>query len=264
VRFIATGRNGSIGKLLPNSLPIFSRAESNPSETFAELESLNCKTLIHLAGISNTNEVVKDEARAIDVNLEWPLRLLDQFVAVGGETFVFVSSSHVYGARHIGIACKESSGINPVSRYGALKAEAELALSSSAKRHNIRFTSIRLFSVFGPGMAGHYLASRVQRVLEGVEEPSMVQNSEDVRDFSTPARVATQIEEIAGMCERGIMPEVVNLGSGSGMSVREKILREAPFWPSALFDGQMSEVPYLVADLSRLKSMRHIEQKPIL
>ncbi len=263
MRFIATGRNGSIGKLLPNSLPIFSRAESSQSETLAELLSLNSKILIHLAGISNPNEVNKDEARAIDVNLQWPLRLMDQFVAAGGETFVFVSTSHVYGARPIGVVCKESSGINPVSRYGALKAEAELALASSAKRHNIRFTSIRLFSVFGAGMAGHYLASRVQRVLEGVEEPSMVQNSEDVRDFSTPARVAKQIEEIAGMCARGILSEAVNLGSGSGMSVREKILKEVPFWPKTLFDGQMSEVPYLVADLNVLKSMRHFEQKPI-
>ena len=262
MRLIATGRNGSIGKLLPDSLPIFSRAESTQSETFVELESLNSKVLIHLAGISNPNEIIEDEARAIEVNLNWPLRLMDQFVAAGGETFVFVSTSHVYGAKPNGVVCKELSGVNPVSRYGALKAEAELALSSNAKRHNINFTSIRLFSVFGAGMAGHYLASRVQRVLEGVEEPSMVQNSEDIRDFSSPVQIAMKIEDIARMCDRGILPEVVNLGSGSGISVREKILKEAPFWPEAFFDGQMSQVPYLVADVSCLKSIESFEQKP--
>lgn len=264
MRLIATGGNGSIGKLLPASLPIYSRAESSPSETLVELESLNSKVLIHLAGISNPKEIIKDEAHAIDVNFHWPLRLMDQFVAAGGETFVFVSTSHVYGARPSGVVCKELSGINPVSRYGALKAEAELALSLSAKRHNIKFTSIRLFSVFGAGMAGHYLASRVQRVLEGVEEPSMVQNSEDIRDFSSPAQVAMQIEEIARMCNRGILPEVVNLGSGCGVSVRERILKEVPFWPEAFFDGQMSQVPYLVADVSFLKSLESFEQKPPL
>jgi len=262
VRLIATGRNGSIGKLLPDSLPIYSRAESTQSETLVELQSLNSKVLVHLAGISNPKEIIKDDDQAVEVNFNWPLRLMDQFAAAGGETFVFVSTSHVYGARPYGVACKELSEINPVSRYGVLKAEAELALSSSAKRHNIKFTSIRLFSVFGAGMAGHYLASRVRRVLEGVEEPSMVQNSEDIRDFSSPLQIAMKIEDIARMCDQGILPEVVNLGSGSGMSVRERILKEIPFWPEAFFDGQMSQVPYLVADVSYLKSMESFEQRP--
>jgi len=216
---------------------------------------LKAKVLIHLAGISNPNEILVDERRAQDVNYRWPLRLMDQFVAAGGETFVFVSSSHVYGSRPYGVACIESGELNPVSRYGELKVEAELALTSRAEQHGINFMAIRTFSVFGDGMAGHYLASRVKRVLDGVERPSIVQNSADIRDFSTPFQVAKQLEALAYKCHREISNGVINLGSGSGTSISARILQAAPFWPTDMFDGEVSQVPFLVADVRRLQSL---------
>ncbi|WP_181272993.1 NAD-dependent epimerase/dehydratase family protein [Brevibacterium oceani] len=86
------------------------------------------------------------------------INLLDSLVAVGGESFVLLSSSEVYGAvANTELISEDDEGtlqhFAPRASYSEGKRIAETALAAYADEFSVRALSLRFGHIYGPGMA---------------------------------------------------------------------------------------------------------------
>ncbi len=76
-------------------------------------------------------------------------RLLEASAAVGVETFVYASSSSVYGDT-AGRPARETDLPAPLSPYGVSKLAAEHLVGAYARERSLQAVSLRYFTVYGP------------------------------------------------------------------------------------------------------------------
>jgi UDP-glucose 4-epimerase len=175
------------------------------------------------------------------VNVSGSLSLFKAFEASGGSRFIFASTGHVYGnsdSKKVDV----NSPTNPISDYAKQKLETEKSLLEYARQSSVDLVIIRIFSIFGPGMSKHYLASRVYNSIS-TEKYTMVKNSNDIRDFITPTNLVEDIKNVVAMNQ---CHSILNICSGSEVTIRDKILSLEPRWPIELFEDSNSVLPYLV------------------
>lgn len=91
-----------------------------------------------------------DPVRALRVNGEGTLRLLEAARKQGVKRVVHVSSGSVYGEAR-GDAMRETDPPAPLGPYGLSKLVAEQYALWHHERHGLPLTLLRLFNVYGPG-----------------------------------------------------------------------------------------------------------------
>jgi len=253
LNIFATGMTGSIGKNLQGVKPLKLRLPCEVETIQKTLEGLECSTLIHLAAMTAIPRVEKEVALSNSINVESPIVLLNAFINTGGKRFIFASTGHVYGPQQVGHFSIESDIPNPQSLYSDQKLRAENALIEIANRNDVDLIILRIFSVFGPSMANHYLAGMVSKQKTVSTTFPMISNSEDVRDFSNPVWVARKIKEFCHLESSGVIR--CNIASGTPMSIRERVLQARPEWPQDFFDGGQSNMSWLVGSNHLLKEL---------
>ena len=81
-------------------------------------------------------------------NIAGTVNLVDASVDVGVESFVNTGSSSEYGFKDH--APSETEVLAPNSNYAVTKAAATMYCAFSARAHNVRIRTLRLYSVYGP------------------------------------------------------------------------------------------------------------------
>ena len=194
--------------------------------------------VVHLAGFKYAGVSVSRPLHTYTQNVTGMVTLLESLAAHGVVNFVFSSSAAVYGTPTTDLV-SEQEPIRPESPYGEsklvgewlLRDQARAAASGSAP---LRHTSLRYFNVVGSGYddlrdtSPHNLFPVVFEHLVAGEVPYI--NGDDyptpdgtcVRDYVHVADLAISHVTAAKALEanRPLQP-VYNLGSGSGLSVRQ-------------------------------------------
>jgi nucleoside-diphosphate-sugar epimerase len=253
LNIFATGMTGSIGKNLQGVKSLRLKFPCDVEAIQETLEELGCSTLIHLAAMTAISRVEKEVALSNSINVEAPIALLQAFINSGGKRFIFASTGHVYGPQQVGHFSVESDMPNPQTLYSDQKLRAENALIEIANSNDVDLVILRIFSVFGPSMANHYLAGMVSKQNIISTTFPMISNSEDVRDFSNPVWVARKIEEFCHLELSGVM--ICNIASSTPMSIRERVLQARPEWPQECFDGGQSNMSWLVGSNCLLEAL---------
>ena len=247
MKMYLTGATGSIGRHLPQVRSFDTNLLVREKIIREELKKCRPDVLIHLAAVTNHKEIDKNPELSKKVNVESTKKLYNAFSSSGGKKFVFISSGHVYGKTDFGTFSTEHDNLKPLSTYAAQKAEAELYLLEKSKESNVQIVILRLFSVAGPNMAEHYLASNILRSQNF--EP--VPNALDVRDF-LPVEVAAKM--IYSVAETStVLPLIVNVCSGVPIRIKDKVFDLFPAWPPNSFINSHSELPWLVGNPSLFK-----------
>jgi nucleoside-diphosphate-sugar epimerase len=151
----------------------------------------------------------------------------------------------------------EQLACEPRSPYGISKLASTLLSVAWAKAQNRPLTVARLFQVFGPGEAVHrLLPTLVKAACEGAA-PAL--GSPDVvRDLVS---VEQAVEGMLRLAELDQVGEVVNVGTGEPISIREIVERvrvasgslPEPTWGSSA--PRPWDVPRAVADVSKLRRL---------
>jgi UDP-glucose 4-epimerase len=194
--------------------------------------------VVHLAGFKYAGVSVSRPLHTYTQNVTGMITLLESLAAHGVVNFVFSSSAAVYGTPATDLV-SEQQPTRPESPYGEskligewlLRDQAQAAASGSAP---LRHTSLRYFNVVGSGYddlrdtSPHNLFPVVFERLVAGEVPYI--NGDDyptpdgtcVRDYVHVTDLATSHVTAAKALEtnRPLQP-VYNLGSGSGLSVRQ-------------------------------------------
>ena len=239
---LITGKSGSIGQhILGHDAGI--RLSMSIGVMKEKISSQIKKTsLLHLAATTNIGNIALNEKESFELNVLGSVRLMEAFITSGGQNFFFASSGHVYGPQKTTQGCKEVDPTNPISVYAKQKLETEDRLMAVAERQGISITIFRIFSVFGPKMPPHYLAGRIENLVQQNKYEN-INFMDDIRDFSSPIEVATDISSIVANAQPS---RVINICSGNASSVKNKILSSYPNWPMEMLIPGNSDMPILV------------------
>lgn len=146
------------------------------------------KYVLHQAGLKSVPQSFDCPSEYNNVNVNGTLNLLEASVKNKVKTFVFASSSSVYGDVKK-FPQREESIINPLSPYALSKMMAEYYCEIFSKTHNnLNTVSLRYFNVFGPrqSMDDEYsvvIPSFITSILND-KQPTIYGNGKQSRDFT--------------------------------------------------------------------------------
>jgi UDP-glucose 4-epimerase len=184
-----------------------------------------CDRVFHLAAQAGVRASWgADFAIYTDNNILATQRLLEAAVGTKLRSFVFASSSSVYGDRAT-LPMTEDVPLHPVSPYGVSKLAAEKLCELYFVNHQVPTVSLRYFTVYGPRQRPDMAFHRLLRcALEGTAF-RLFGDGHQTRDFTF---IGDAVAGTIAASERGRGGAVYNLGGGSRVSMLEVIetLRE--------------------------------------
>jgi UDP-glucose 4-epimerase len=196
------------------------------------------EAVIHLAAKSLVGESGQNPALYWRNNVVGTVALLDSMRAHGVEKIVFSSSAATYGQPEAQ-PIREDAPTRPTSPYGASKLAIDLALHDYAAAYGIAAVSLRYFNVAGAlhttGGQSYgerhatetHLIPNALRAASGAGGPLSLFGTDYptadgtcVRDYIHVVDVADAHLRALAVASSGVH-HVVNLGSGTGYSVRQ-------------------------------------------
>jgi len=199
------------------------------------ITSQSVQGVIHLAGYKYAGESVRRPVHTYQQNVTAAATLLDAMRETGVGLLVNSSSAAVYGTPHVELV-DEATPTVPESPYGESKLVAEWLIRDQAVATGLRHTSLRYFNVVGAGYpdvwdsSPHNLFPLLFQALSEGRAPRI--NGDDyptpdgtcVRDYVHVVDIADAHLRAARALSAGQpLRPVYNLGSGTGVSVREVI-----------------------------------------
>ena len=204
----------------------------------AILEKESIGAIIHMAAFALVAESVAEPQKYVTNNVTAARVLLETAGRAGTRRFVFSSSCAVYGhpAR---IPITEDSPQAPVNPYGETKRDFERILGEFAPAHGIEVVSLRYFNASGatatrgedhepethliPNVLAAAAGKRPGGAVDmfGTDYPTP--DGSAIRDYVHVTDIADAHVRALDVKVDARKPVAVNLGTGSGRSVREVI-----------------------------------------
>lgn len=218
---------------------VFVQGDIGDSALVAKLvRTRGIKTVIHFAAKAIVPDSVADPAGYYDTNTGKTARLLKAAAQGGAKSFIFSSTSSVYG--EVGAEpVKESATLRPMSPYGRSKLAAEWLVQDASHAYGLNHAILRYFNVAGAdakGRAGqstaaatHLIKAASQAAL-GVRPNLMIYGDDYATPDGTGVRDYIQVNDLASAhsaalahLESGGESLVMNCGYGRGFSVKEVV-----------------------------------------
>jgi UDP-glucose 4-epimerase len=205
---------------------------------FAEHPDLDA--VVHAAAAIVVPESVEQPLRYYRENVSKSVDFIDHVLRNGCRRYLFSSSASIYRAGD-DFTVDESSPLEPLSPYARTKAVMEQVLADCAGAYDLRVLSLRYFNPIGADPAlrtglqiarpTHLLGKLLTAVeqdeeflLTGVEWPT--RDGSGIRDFihvwdlaQAHVRALQRFDSVVPAGGPGY--EVINIGTGSGTTVRE-------------------------------------------
>jgi UDP-glucose 4-epimerase len=218
--------------VIPNDVRVF-HADIRDVDSYRDaLDGVDA--VMHFAALSLVNESQQHPGRYWSVNVGGTQKLLDVMLNAGVTRLVFSSTAATYGEpREVPI--NETAVTNPTNVYGNTKLAVESMIGAYAAAHYFAAISLRYFNV-----AGSYGNLREHHEPETHLIPTILQRANTGQaigifgtDWPTPDGTAIRdYIHVVDLVDAHLLAieaveegkhEIINLGSGTGYSVREVI-----------------------------------------
>jgi UDP-glucuronate 4-epimerase len=226
----------------------------NPDALARAFSETEPEVVVHLAAWAGVRPSLQKPHIYTDVNVTGTVNLLEKARHFRVRSFIFGSSSSVYGG-NTKVPFSESDSVDrPVSPYAATKKAGELLCHTYSHNYGLNITCLRFFTVYGPRqrpeMAIHKFASLI---CSGAAVP--------VFGDGTSRRDYTFVDDIVSGIVAAIRVnhayEVFNLGESETITLRELIsLLERALGRRAqlqFFPEQAGDMKITYADITRAR-----------
>eukprot|EP00632_Arachnochrysis_sp_CCMP2950_P009987 CAMPEP_0185706792 /NCGR_PEP_ID=MMETSP1164-20130828/22509_1 /TAXON_ID=1104430 /ORGANISM="Chrysoreinhardia sp, Strain CCMP2950" /LENGTH=349 /DNA_ID=CAMNT_0028374205 /DNA_START=81 /DNA_END=1130 /DNA_ORIENTATION=+ len=222
----------------------------------------NPRRVVHMAARAGVRPSIDDPIIYVKSNVEATTLLLDLAARNGSDSFVFASSSSVYGGSKKTVFNETDVVDYPVSPYAATKKACELVAHTYAHLYGLNVAALRFFTVFGPrGRPDMAPLKFVDKISRGVP----IQQFGD----GTSSRDYTFIDDIVDgvlrSLDRPMGYQVYNLGNGMPTRLKDFIkLVEQETGKTAIIEylpNQPGDVPRTCADISKAKALLEYDPK---
>lgn len=236
----------------------------------AELETAfegGVDAVCHLAGQVSIIRSFSDPVADLRTNVEGTVNILKLCLKYKVPRLLYASSMTAYGNCDT-VPTPEEEPCCPDSYYGITKYAAERYVHGTAERPDLEFpfcvTSLRMFSVYGPGQAldnpyQGVLGIFIGKILAG-EPITIFGDGEQTRDFVYVADVVDGW--VRALSSPSVCNQIINLGSGRSLSINELAKRAIaafgyepgtyPIIHAPLRPGEQKRVQ---ADISRARAL---------
>lgn len=203
-------------------------------ETLLERERV--EAIIHLAAFALVAESVAQPGKYVTNNVTAARVLLEAATRAKVQRFVFSSSCAVYG-HPATVPITEDTARKPVNPYGETKRDFEQLLEALGPTSGMTIVSLRYFNASGatdargedhdpethliPNVLAAALGKRDAVEVYGTDYPTP--DGTAVRDYVHVSDIADAHLRALTMKPNGGQPVAVNLGTGTGRSVREVV-----------------------------------------
>lgn len=221
-------------------------------------------SIVHLAAMAGVRVSIEDPHLYYDVNVTGTLNLLE--AAVGREgtkataslipSFVFASTSSVYGNTKTIPFVESDPCDRPLAPYAASKRAAELMGYSYHHLYKIPFTALRFFTVYGPRGRPDMMAYKVLDNIFFSRQVPLYNSGHMHRDWTY---VGDIVQGILGAVDRPLAYEIMNLGRGEPVLLAEFVSyieqlagKKANLVPAPMLDA---DIAYTFADISKTREL---------
>lgn len=220
--------------------------------------------IVHLAAMAGVRASMENPRLYYDVNVNGTLNLLEAAVGrVGNQvtrsalpTFVFASTSSVYGNTQLVPFQERDPCERPLAPYAASKRAGELLGHSYHHLFGLAFTAVRFFTVYGPRGRPDMMAYKVLDNIFFSREVPLYNSGHMRRDWTF---VTDIVQGVVNAVDRPLGYEVVNLGKGEPVLLTEfvRVLEEYVGRRANLVSVPMmkADVAATCADVSKARTL---------
>lgn len=219
---------------VPRGVEIIVDSISNQKSLQSKLMSFQFSGIINLAGLKSVAESELIPEKYEDVNFLGVQNLLKIANNLGVKFFIQSSTAAVYGNSKNGYV-SEGDSFNPISQYGKTKVRAEKALFDAIDQDTLSGVALRYFNVLGSAeekLKDKSKANILPMVLDELarnHSPKIFGDDYPTKD-GTCIRDYVHVQDIARAHVLAVrqlklkkIPSAINIGTGTGYSVREVI-----------------------------------------
>ena len=230
--------------------------------------------VIHFAAHACVGESVMHPRKYFANNVQGALHLLNGVLDAGVQMLIFSSSCAVYGVPSR-VPITEDEACRPVNPYGATKLFFEQALGAYHRAYGLRSVSLRYFNAAGADEDGDlgelhdpetHLLPCILRAAAGLQDSLEIYGGDYptadgtcIRDFVHVSDLADAHVLALDYLAAGGECEVLNLGTGSGHSVRQIVSLAERITgrqiPHRVCERRPGDPPVLTADPSRARAI---------
>jgi len=220
--------------------------------------------IVHLAAMAGVRVSIDDPGLYYDVNVMGTLALLDAAVGrIGSKpagmsfpTFVFASTSSVYGNTKTIPFVPEDPCDRPLAPYAASKRAGELLGYTYHHLYGLNCTAFRFFTVYGPRGRPDMMAYKVlDNIFTGCEVP-LYNHGNMHRDWTY---VDDIVSGLVAAVDHPMGYEILNLGRGEPVhlvdfvkGIEHLVGRSAHLVPAPMLDA---DIAYTFADISKTRKL---------
>ena len=209
--------------------------------------------VFHLGAYTHVLKSWSRVDECVQTNIQGTLNLL-QALDGNYERFVFTSTSEVYGP--IDVPFREDDAVDPASPYSVSKYAAERYCRMFAAGKGWPIVIVRPFNAYGPGQTPDRVIPEI--ILRSLrKQPLRMTQGHQTREFNYVDDLAAGFVTIA--TTPGIDGEVINLGSGEEVSMRDLAsmivdLLDRPLEPEfGALPDRPNEIWRMVSDASKAR-----------
>lgn len=218
--------------------------------------------VVHLAARAGVRPSIENPFIYEETNIKGTLNLLELAKQAKVKSFVFASSSSVYGNQKK-IPFSETDNVdNPISPYAASKKAGELLCHTYHHLYNIKVTCLRFFTVYGPrgrpDMAPYMF---VQNVAGGIPIKKFG-DGKSKRDYTFIADIA---KGVLAALDKELEFEIINLGNNKPVELNKFIsIVEGLAGKKAIINSlpmQSGDVDITYADIKKARKLLGYDPK---
>ncbi len=183
-------------------------------------ESTRPQAVVHLAAWAGVRPSLDNPALYADVNVTGTVNLLQLSRQFKVESFIFGSSSSVYGGSERVPFSEDDPVDRPVSPYAATKRAGELLCHTFAFNYGMKVTCLRFFTVYGPRQRPEMAIHKFARLICAGQEIPVFGDGQSRRDYTY---VDDIINGVVAALRVNARFEILNLGESCTTTLAELI-----------------------------------------
>ena len=181
--------------------------------------------VIHLAALPFIPDSFYYPADFFNVNTIGSVNLLWKSIQSNSvKRFIQISTSEVYGSAQQ-VPMDENHITAPHSTYAVSKLAGDRAAFTLYKENGFPVVIIRPFNSYGPNYTQPYIIPEIMNQLLNGNKELLLGNIDATRDFTFVSDTADAI--IRSLNSKKVIGEIINVGSGNEISIRELALKIA-------------------------------------
>ena len=183
----------------------------DPGDARATLEG--CDAVLHLAARAGVRPSIQDPVLYTSINVDGTVQLLEACREIGVRSFVFGSSSSVYGNAAELPFREDVPAVLPISPYAATKRAGELLCEVYSHLHSMRIASLRFFTVYGSRQRPDLAIHRFTKLLATGRAVQQYGDGASERDYTHIDDIVQGVlAAVEWARQPGAAHEIVNLG----------------------------------------------------